>query len=200
MRNEAVGDAIRDLVEFSSKTTHRTGLMLNWIALRVLNDSDDCDVKVGLAVDAATGEVSLDIAKVLTTLPDFTDQTFIDQVMAADPKSESSHVRCAVRELFHKFLAITAPPISAASLAQTTRKTVIANVKTYVNVPPEEVPRGVVQGARPQQGHLVEHPEGSQWLGSRGGRRRRGQRRGGADGGRSRPDQERVSSSGAPSW
>jgi hypothetical protein len=48
-----VRDAIRDLVEFSSKTTHRTGLMLSGVAL------EDVVVKVKLAVRPNTGEVAL---------------------------------------------------------------------------------------------------------------------------------------------
>jgi hypothetical protein len=131
VRDARVRDAIRDLVEFSSKTTHRTGLMLNWIALRAL---EDVVVKVKLTVRPNTGDVALDITEnVLMPLPDFTDQTFIDRVMAANPESECPHVRRAVKELFHSFPSITVPPLSGQPLAQTTRQTVIGNIKTYVN-------------------------------------------------------------------
>ena len=127
-RDHAILPKIKELVEYNAKVTHRTGLMLNYIALKAL-DPRVVTTKMRVRDD---GLVSLDIEEnQLRDLPDFTNQTFIDHAMVMDV--DNPHIARAVDEVFRFYPPISVPYMCGKPAAQSSRKTVIANVKTYVN-------------------------------------------------------------------
>jgi hypothetical protein len=134
IRDSVLLDKIKGLVEYMSKVTHRTGLVLNWIALDVLN-ADPVRVALTVRDDDSVGfNITVNPTP---TLPDFTDQSFIDRVMAIDrvldtaPDDRDPYVLRAFEQLFHTFPAIPFIPSVSTPASQTTRQNVIANLKTY---------------------------------------------------------------------